>query len=99
MELTIYSDRWVGLLNVIIYVVIVISSHLNSVHVLDETGASQARVQGYVVKDLEERVRAFIMAYFIFLFINWGIVWTINFRVFSTVGNIISIVGNIISSL
>ena len=30
--------------------------HLNSVHVLDENGASQARVQGYVVKDLEERV-------------------------------------------
>lgn len=30
--------------------------HLNSVHVLDENGASQARVQGYVVKDLEERL-------------------------------------------
>ncbi|XP_065066919.1 uncharacterized protein LOC135692645 isoform X3 [Rhopilema esculentum] len=30
--------------------------HLNGTHVLDENGASQARVQGYVVKDLEERL-------------------------------------------
>eukprot|EP00794_Sanderia_malayensis_P006100 gene6100-6804_t len=30
--------------------------HLNNSHVLDDTSASQARVQGYVVKDLEERL-------------------------------------------
>ena len=30
--------------------------HLDSYHVLDEKGAAQARVQGYVVRELEEKV-------------------------------------------